>query len=191
MKLLLFIAGLFVTSSHVVAGTVVPSPKTIDLSTSKVNWKAYKVTGAHEGMMKFKSGNLIFDGETLIGGQLEVDMNTIDVSDLKGAGKGKLEGHLKSEDFFSVVKHPAATINITKVTSRGLPGEYKITANITIKNTTKEIKFNASAKDGAGQATIKLDRSDFDIKYGSGSFFENLGDKTIYDEFDLTVSIAY
>jgi polyisoprenoid-binding protein YceI len=108
---------------------------------------------------------------------------------LQGGGKGKLEGHLKSDDFFGVAAHPTATIKFTKVVSRGVAGEYKITANITIKNITKEIKFNATAKDGTANATIKLDRSDFDIKYGSGSFFDNLGDKTIYDEFDLAITL--
>jgi polyisoprenoid-binding protein YceI len=168
-----------------------PITKSINTATSNVNWKGYKVTGSHEGNIKFKSGSLAFNEMTLTGGELIVDMNSLDCTDLQGGGKGKLEGHLKSDDFFGVAAHPTATIKFTKVVSRGVAGEYKITANITIKNITKEIKFNATAKDGTANATIKLDRSDFDIKYGSGSFFDNLGDKTIYDEFDLAITLNY
>jgi polyisoprenoid-binding protein YceI len=168
-----------------------PITKVINLSTSNIAWKGYKVTGSHEGNIKFKSGNLTFEGSNLIGGEIVVDMNTIDCTDLQGGGKGKLEGHLKSDDFFGVSNFPTASIKFTKVTSRGIEGEYKITANLTIKNTTKEIKFNATIKNGVGNATIKVDRSEFDIRYGSGSFFDSLGDKTIYDEFDLNVAINY
>ena len=165
--------------------------KNISVASSNVVWKGFKVTGSHEGNIKFKSGSLTFNGDVLTGGDLVVDMNSMDCTDLTGGGKGKLEGHLKSDDFFGTAAHPTASIKFTKVVSRGLPGEYKITANITIKKTTKEIKFNATVKDGAGTAAIKIDRTDFDVKYGSGSFFDSLGDKTIYDEFDLNVAIKY
>ncbi len=83
---------------------------------------------------------------------------------------------------------------ITKVGSRGTPGNYRVVGNLTIKGITKEIKFDATinAVDGkaTGEAAIKIDRTDFNISYRSGNFFENLGDKTIYDEFDLNVVIA-
>ncbi|MBP9193392.1 MAG: YceI family protein, partial [Saprospiraceae bacterium] len=98
---------------------------------------------------------------------------------------------LKSDDFFGVAQFPEAKLDITKVISRGKPGEYKVVAKITIKNMTKEVKFDAMVANGKATATIKLDRTDFDVRYGSGSFFDNLGDKTIYDEFDLTVSLVY
>ncbi len=191
MKFLLLVAGFVFSSSFLLASGSEPSVKSINVTTSTIGWKAAKVTGTHEGTIKFKSGSLKFEGDMLIGGELVVDMNTIDCMDLKGGGKTKLEGHLKSDDFFGVANHPTATIKFTKVNSRGKTGEYKITANITIKNTTKEIKFNANLNAGVGTAGIKLDRSDFDIRYGSGSFFDNLGDKTIYDDFDLSVSVAY
>lgn len=168
-----------------------PMTKSILLGQSNIIWKGYKVTGSHEGNMKFKSGTLSFNGQALTGGEVSVDMNSIDCTDMQGGGKAKLEGHLKSDDFFGVASHPFATIKLTKVVSRGTEGEYKVTGSVTIKNITKEIKFNATAKDGTATATIKLDRADFDIKYGSGSFFDNLGDKTIYDEFDLVVTLKY
>jgi polyisoprenoid-binding protein YceI len=128
--------------------------------------KGTKVTGMHEGFIIFMSGNLKFQGDNLAVGELTVNMNSIDVTDLQGGGKCKLEGHLKSDDFFRITSYPASTIKFTKVNSRGTSGEYKITINITKKNTTKEIKFIATVKAGSGTAAIKLDRSDFYIRYG-------------------------
>ena len=163
----------------------------IKLETSKVDWKGYKVLGQHDGFVKFKSGNLVFDNGVLVGGEFEVDMNSLVCTDLNGKSKENLEKHLKSDDFFGVANHPISTLKITKVISRGKPGEYKVTANLSIKNVVKEIKFNATVADGKGAASIKIDRADFDIRYGSGSFFDNLGDKTIYDEFDLSILLMY
>jgi polyisoprenoid-binding protein YceI len=145
------------------------------------------VTGSHEGTVKLKSGNLEFNNGVLTGGRFEIDMTSIAVTDLSGDMKGKLEGHLNSDDFFGVEKFPVATMVITSVASRGTAGEYKVTANATIKGKTKEIRFLAN---GTATAEIELDRTDYDIRYGSGSFFDNLGDKTIYDDFSLTVTLA-
>lgn len=191
MKLSFLTFSMMFLSLVLSASSVDPIIKNINVVKSSIDWKGYKVTGQHEGTLKFKSGNLKFEGDKLVGGEITVDMNTINCTDLDGGSKGKLEGHLKSDDFFGVNSFPTAIIKFTKVTSRGPVGEYKVTANITIKNTTKEIKFNATANNGVATATIKLDRSDFDIRYGSGSFFDNLGDKTIYDEFDLNVALNF
>lgn len=162
-------------------------------SESKVLWTGYKVTGQHTGTIAIKSGNLDFDGATLTGGNFVIDMSTIKVTDLEGGGKQKLEGHLNSDDFFGVANHATASFVITKVVSRGTPGDYKVTGDITIKNITKEIKFLTNVKemgaDRIATADISIDRSDFDIRYGSGSFFDNLGDKTIYDEFELKIEL--
>ena len=118
-------------------------------------------------------------------------MTSIKVLDLQGGGATKLEGHLKSADFFGVEAHPTATYTITKVAPRGTPGAYKVTGDMAIKGMTKEVRFNAMVADGVAKATIVLDRTDYNVKYGSGSFFSNLGDKTIHDEFTLDVSLAY
>jgi polyisoprenoid-binding protein YceI len=166
--------------------------KEVNTSTSQIIWKARKVTGSHEGTVKLKSGNLEFNNGVLTGGRFEIDMTSIAVTDLSGDMKGKLEGHLNSDDFFGVEKFPVATMVITSVASRGTAGEYKVTANATIKGKTKEIRFLAKVDEANGTATaeIELDRTDYDIRYGSGSFFDNLGDKTIYDDFSLTVTLA-
>ncbi len=192
MKSLLLSFSFLLLSVVMFAADVKPSPKKVDLSNSVVTWKGYKIMSSHEGTLKFKSGSLEFDGKALKGGELVVDMTTITCTDLAaGSGKEKLEGHLKSDDFFGVEKFPTATIKFTKVSPKGKTGEYEITANVTIKETTKEIVFIATAKDGMANATLKLDRADFNVKYGSGKFFDNLGDKAIYDEFDLNVSLKY
>jgi polyisoprenoid-binding protein YceI len=170
-----------------------PTGKSINLSQSNIIWKGYKVLGEHAGTVKFVSGNLEFDASNnLTGGMFTVDMNSINCTDLKpGEGKENLEGHLKSDDFFGAAKYPTSILKFKKVVSKGKPGEYKIVADLTIKKTTKEIKFDVSIKGNKATANLKIDRSDYDIQYGSGSFFDSLGDKTIYDEFDMNVNVVF
>ncbi|HRD06497.1 MAG: YceI family protein [Saprospiraceae bacterium] len=181
----------FLAIAFLAVNAIAGNGKPVNVSASKVNWKAYKVTGSHEGYVNVKSGSLEFNGDAFTGGKFVIDMTSINATDVSGKAKENLDGHLKSEDFFGVAKFPEAKLDITRVISKGKPGEYKVVANLTIKNTTKEIKFDAMVANGKATASIKLDRTDFDVRYGSGSFFDNLGDKTIYDEFDLTVSLAY
>lgn len=166
----------------------------VDTSKSVIVWKGYKVTGSHEGTIRVKSGSLDMQDGMLKGGSFSIDMNSITCTDMTGGGADKLVGHLKSDDFFGVEKHPTATFTITSVVSRGTPGAYKIIGNMKIKDTTKSIRFNADIKEenGAQTATanITIDRSEYDIRFGSGSFFDSLGDKTIYDEFDLQIKLV-
>ena len=166
-----------------------------EIASSTIEWKAYKVTGSHYGNVDMQSGSLDFnDAGELTGGKVVIDMNSITTTDLTGEYADKLIGHLKSDDFFSVANYPTATIVITNVAAKGTPGDYKVTADLTIKGKTNPIKFytNISEKDGMKVATadIKVDRTEYDVKYGSGSFFSSLGDKTIYDEFDVTVKMV-
>jgi len=166
----------------------------VDTAQSQLTWKAYKVTGEHQGTINLKSGNLQFQDGKLTGGSFIIDMTSINNTDMEGKMKAKLEGHLKSADFFDVENHPTASFVITKAISRGTPGDYKIVGNLTIKNNTKEIKFLAKVNEEGeklvADADITVDRADFDVRYGSGSFFDNLGDRTIYDEFDVHVKLV-
>jgi polyisoprenoid-binding protein YceI len=129
----------------------------------------------------------------LTGGSFSIDMATLVCEDLSGEYKGKLEGHLKSDDFFGVANNPTADFTITSSIAQG-PGKYKIVGDLTIKGITKEIKFPATVTEENGVYTavadITVDRSEYDVKYGSGSFFDGLGDKVIYDEFNLAVSLS-
>ncbi len=168
----------------------------VDTLNSNVQWTGYKVTGQHNGVVNIKSGALLYDDKGFFsGGSFDIDMTSIKCLDLTGDMAGKLEGHLKSDDFFGSATHPTAKFVITKVIPRGKPGEYKVIGNLTIKTTTKEVKFDANLAEADGgkiiaTGDIKIDRSDFDVRYGSGSFFDGLGDKTIYDEFDLKVKLT-
>ncbi len=170
----------------------------LDAGSSKIKWTGEKVTGSHHGELKFDSGNLEVSGDTFKGGAFSTDMTSIRVNDLTGEMKGKLEGHLKSDDFFSVAKNPNAFFEITSITpSSKVEGfNYMVSGNMKIKGITKKITFPAKI-DFIGKNKIKataklvIDRSKFDVKYGSGSFFDNLGDKMIYDDFTLELEMHF
>lgn len=166
----------------------------VDVNSSSIVWSGYKVTGKHTGAVKIKSGNLTWDAGKLTGGSFEIDMNSITCTDLEGEYAGKLVGHLKSDDFFGAAKYPTAKFVITKAIPQDTKGNYKILGNLTIKEKTNEVKFFAVVTESNGainaSGKITVDRSEYDVRFGSGSFFDNLGDKTIYDEFDLQVSLV-
>ena len=165
----------------------------VDAAASQIVWKGYKVLGEHTGTINVQKCSLNIQDGQLVGGSFAIDMTSIACTDLSGEYKGKLEGHLKSDDFFGAATYPTATFVITSATPNGVD-RYKVTGNLTIKDITKEIKFIANLEKEEGQvvakADIQIDRSEFNVRYGSGSFFDSLGDKTIYDEFDLSVSIV-
>jgi polyisoprenoid-binding protein YceI len=190
----LFAALALVTMSFTAPANQNPQALTVDVQKSNIVWKGYKVTGSHYGNVKIKSGSLNMEDGKLTGGSFEIDMNSITCDDLKGDSNGKLVGHLKSDDFFGVAKYPTAKFVITQAIPYGTPGSYKLVGNLTIKETTKQVKFMADVVGENGMITasadIKVDRSDYDVRFGSGSFFDNLGDKTIYDEFDLQVKLV-
>ena len=125
----------------------------------------------------------MFDEGKLTGGEFEVDMTSLISTDLEGEYKGKLEGHLKSDDFFGVENHPSSTLVFTN--------SYEVKGDLTIKGITKPVTFDVSVYGSKATATLKVDRAQYNVKYGSGSFFDDLGDKTIYDEFDLVVDLEF
>ncbi|NAS29648.1 YceI family protein [Flavobacteriaceae bacterium R38] len=164
--------------------------KEIKVANSKVTWKGYKVTGSHYGSIALKSGHFMFDGDKLTGGEFIIDMTTISSEDLSGKAKANFDGHMKSEDFFNVANNPTSSLVITKVKSNG-KNAYKVTGNLTIKGKTEKIAFDLSIYGSKATGALKIDRTKFGLRYGSGSFFDNLGDKTIYDEFDLVVDLEF
>ena len=164
--------------------------KVVKTEESTVTWKAYKVTGSHTGTVNLKEGALVFDEGKLTGGNFAVDMSTLVSTDLEGEYKGKLEGHLKSDDFFGVATNPTASLVFTKVESSG-KNSYEVIGDLTIKGITKAVTFDVSIYGSKATATMKIDRAEYNVRYGSGSFFDDLGDKTIYDEFDLVVDLVF
>jgi hypothetical protein len=154
-------------------------------------WRGYKPTGSHVGTIDVQSANFKFDGENLIGGKVVFDMNTIKNNDLKDAGdNADLVNHLKSTDFFDVISHPTATFEITEVKS-DKEGKLQIDGNLTLNGITKKISFPATISDSKilKSDIIKIDRTDFGVKYKSKKFFANLKDKFINDKFDIAFKI--
>lgn len=161
---------------------------TVNTEKTKLEWLGEKVTGEHKGTIKLKSGNLTWNDNKITGGEFLIDMSTIeDVEDNQ-----KLEGHLKSEDFFGTEKYPEAKLVISESTPFE-KGTATVKGTLTIKENTHPVEFKAARQekeDGVWfYSNIPVDRTKYNIRYGSGTFFENLGDRTIYDEFKLKVAL--
>jgi polyisoprenoid-binding protein YceI len=159
-----------------------------DTSKTLLTWLGEKVTGQHTGTIKLQSGWLVMKDNKIVSGEFALDMNSIKES----TGNARLEGHLKSEDFFSATKFPIAKLVITGSDSFE-KGTAVVRGTLTIKGITNPIEFksNSQNKDNGlwFYSNIIVDRTKYEIKYGSGSFFDNLGDKVIYDEFKLKVAL--
>jgi polyisoprenoid-binding protein YceI len=164
--------------------------KKVDVKTSTVKWVGKKVTGEHSGTVNLKSGALVFKGNKLAGGNFTVDMTSINATDLTGEYQGKLNGHLKADDFFGTEKFPTSKL-VFKTIGAKATDVYTVTADLTIKGITKPVTFDITVAGNTATTAFKVDRTKYDIKYNSGNFFENLGDKTINDDFELTVALKF
>ena len=153
-----------------------------------MEWLGEKVLGKHTGTIKLQSGWLDWNENKITGGEFLIDMTSIKDDD----SNARLEGHLKSDDFFGVEKFPVSKLIITGSTPFN-NGNGVVRANLTIKEITHPIEFKAiMQKNDEGTwfySNIIVDRSKYNVRYGSGTFFQNLGDKAIYDEFKLKVSL--
>ena len=164
--------------------------KKINVEKSTIKWNAKKVTGEHSGTVNFQEGSLVFKGDKLTGGNFTVDMTTLVSTDLSGDWKAKLEGHLKSDDFFGTTKFSTSTLVFKKVAAKSA-GVYTVTADLTIKGITNPVTFDLAVKGNTATSVVKIDRTKYNIKYGSKNFFESIGDKAINDDFDLTVNLQF
>lgn len=185
LSLIIFLISL---SLHVFAG----NPYKIDPKTTTLTWTGEKLTGKHYGKISIQSGTLDWDNGGITGGSVLIDMNTMTCEDISDATrKNKLIGHLKSDDFFSVAKYPTSQLAIKKSIKTG--NKLMIIGDLTIKGITKTIEFMAEVK-VAGKtlnatAKIIVNRANFNVRYGSQSFFDDLGDKAIYDDFVLDINL--
>ncbi len=161
---------------------------TADAEKTKLLWLGEKVTGEHNGTINLKSGWLNWQDNKVVSGEFYIDMTSLKDAD----GSERLEGHLKSDDFFGTEKFPVSKIVITGSTAFD-KGTGVVKGNLTIKDVTNPVEFKATMQkkeDGVWfYANIVIDRTKYNVRYGSGSFFDNLGDKTIYDEFKLKVNL--
>jgi polyisoprenoid-binding protein YceI len=166
----------------------------VDPQKSTVVWIGKKVTGEHRGTIPISSGNIIVEDKKINSGIIELNVDALTVTDIADKdGNAKLVGHLKNDDFFSTAKYPTAKYVITKVESKG-GDNYTVNGNLTIKGITNPVSFPAiiktDAKSLTASGTIVVNRTKYDIKFKSASFFENLGDKAIYDDFTIEVNLV-
>ena len=166
----------------------------VDTKQSTLEWTGEKVTGKHHGTVPIASGDLSAEGTLIKDGNFDITVSSLTVTDLTDAeSNAKLTKHLKSDDFFGVEKYPTANFTIVSVTPKS-GSEYTVKGKLTIKGKTNVIEFPAKVtnegKSLVATAQIAVDRSKYDIKYGSKTFFDNLGDKYIYDEFKLDLKLV-
>lgn len=167
---------------------------TVNVAGSSILWKGFKPGGSHDGTMNIANGSLDIANGKVSGGTFTIDMTSIAVTDIpvEEEGNAKLVGHLKNADFFDVEKFPNATFEITGVEEA--EGKTMLSGNLTIKDATNNITFpvNVSNENNTvslTSETFTINRSKWGIKYKSKSFFENLGDKFINDDMEVTVSV--
>ncbi|MGB3775625.1 MAG: YceI family protein, partial [Leeuwenhoekiella sp.] len=157
-----------------------------------------KPTGSHTGDVKLESGVVKVDGDSLSGTFL-IDMTTITDTDLEGDQKTNLEQHLKGTvegkegDFFNVQKYPTAAFEITDVMDKD--GKKMLEGNLTIKDSKNNISFPVTYSVDGNTMNLKsepftIDRTKWNVNYGSKSVFDDLGDKFISDDIELTINIV-
>lgn len=172
----------------------------IDTTASTIQWRGTKPTGEHRGTIEIQSGNLTATQDKITSGKVTIDMNSIKVTDEGMAEKDRLslENHLKGTvdgketDFFNVKKYPTATFEITGVTEEN--GKKMLQGNLTIKEETKNIQFPVTSNIGENEITLEsepftIDRTNWNVNFGSKSVFDNLGDNFISDEMELTIKV--
>jgi len=170
--------------------TAIAQEFTVNTSNSELKWTGKKVTGEHWGYVMLKEGSLIIKNDKIIGGVFKIDMNSLINKDLEDAEwNAKLIGHLKSDDFFSVEKFPLATLTILEGTLFK-DGVSEVKGKLIIKGITHPVSFKVQKSDKTYITTITIDRTKYDVRYGSGKFFDNLGDNMIYDDFIIDVKIV-
>ncbi len=171
----------------------------VQVSESKVFWTGKKLSSEHVGVISLNNGEIVLDGDKFVGAKINIDMSSIVCTDITNAEYNqKLIGHLKSDDFFSVAKFPESNFQATQfdAISGTKSGEanYTVKGMLSIKGISHEISFPAKLeiKNDILQidATLSVDRTKWDIKYGSGSFFDGLGDNMIHDKFDLKFQLV-
>jgi len=197
MKTTWMLIAWFVTATFLTAQTPVQS-YTLDPEQSQLIWRGEKITGNHRGLVKLKSGLVKFRGDEFLGGTVVVDMRTIENLDLESPTyKTKLERHLNSADFFNTKLFPTAELEVTgtrrlKITGPG-KALYEIKGLMTIRGQANPIQFNAEIQRRSVQwqaeGEMTLDRTRWGLRYRSGSFFDGLGDKLIYDQFSISFFI--
>ena len=162
----------------------------IETAQSQITWTGREVsTSSHYGTLDFVSGNFEISNGEIVNGEFIVDMTSINNQDMEGDSKARLEGHLKSDDFFSVESYPTASISINS-SELISDGKWNVSADLSIKGFTHPVNFEMISSEDGWSANLVFDRSKYDVRFRSGSFFENLGDKLIYDDIELSINLT-
>jgi polyisoprenoid-binding protein YceI len=161
----------------------------INPDQSIIVWTGREVTTSkHFGNIYFASGQFEVKSGLISSGEFVVDMTTIDNQDLPEERRPRLEAHLKSDDFFSVESHPTALLSILSSESMS-EGKWLVSGELTIKTFTHPVEFEMLNSNDGWKANLVFDRSKYEVKFRSGTFFENLGDKLIYDDIELAINL--
>ncbi len=165
----------------------------VDTDSSSIKWIGKKILSSHEGIVDISNGELVLNGNKLESGFIEVDMTSILNTDIENEKyKNKLSNHLKNEDFFNVAKYPTSILNITN-SEQINETKYNFSGDLTIKGITHNIEFDGSVNKENdffySHINLEFDRTKWNIKYNSGQFFEDLGDKLILDNIELNILI--
>ena len=166
----------------------------VNTETSKINWKGFKPTGSHYGTINLDNGNFIVKNDKIIGGEFTINMNSIADLDMPADNEynAKLVGHLKSADFFNVEKYPYGSFQIKETENRD--SKTLIKGELTLKDISHPVSFLADINIENGQLTLKsetfkVDRSKWNIRYKSKSFFDDLKDNFIKDDMEITIEV--
>tara|TARA_B100000963_G_scaffold264187_1_gene232303 strand:- start:792 stop:1367 length:576 start_codon:yes stop_codon:yes gene_type:complete len=183
--------SVFITITLFICNNVSAQEMTLDTKSSSIKWTGKEITTkSHYGSLKFKEGLLNIKNDNITNGKFIVDMNSIDCQDLSGSSKSNLEGHLKSDDFFSVNKYPEAVLTIQN-TKEKTNGVISAEGQILVKGIVQPVTFDISIEGKNGSAKLILDRSKHNVRFRSGSFFQNLGDKLIYDDIEIEAQLTF
>ena len=163
----------------------------LDTKSSKVKWTGEEITTKqHYGSLAFKSGRVVLEDNQPQTGTFVVDMTSLRCEDLSSPYRERLEGHLRSDDFFSIEAHPEAVLELTTTTAKE-DGSYNAQGKLTIKDITHPVVFVMTPAEDHWIAKLVFDRSKYEVRFRSGSFFENLGDKLIYDDITIETELVF
>ncbi|WJJ98019.1 YceI family protein [Algibacter luteus] len=183
------------TAAEAVEEVVNAEAYTVNKDASTIAWKGFKPTGTHTGTIAIENGVLDVSNGNIVGGTFLIDMNSIVVTDIPAEDEknAKLTGHLKSPDFFDAQKYPSAGFTITGLEE--VEGKMMLSGNLSLKDAKNNVTFPVSVTNENGVVTLTsetftIDRSKWNVQYGSKSFFDNLGDKFINDDIELKVSVS-
>ncbi len=175
-------------AAEVATSEVAATKYMANANESVIEWTGYKPTGKHNGTIKIETGVFTVNDGTLETGSFIIDMNSLSDSE----ANAKLEGHLKSADFFDVEKHASAAFEVTGFEM--VDGKSMLSGNLTLKDVKNNVTFPVTTTEDGDTFTLTsemftIDRSKWNVQYGSKSFFDDLGDKFIYDDIELKVTV--